>query len=331
LADPFSCLGTLSKNAGKCYKHDALLLVFFGIGSSYNGHQPIFMLGFDLKNALIPAEDIQSGGPGKDGIPAIDTPIFKRAVDYSFFDDDTYVLGISHNGVAKAYPVPILNWHEIVNDFIDTLAIVVTYCPLCGSGIMYEANIGGMRANFGISGLRYQSNLLLYDRRSESLWSQIPGKAVSGPLKGQLLAPLLTEQTTLGTWKRKHPETLVLTTRTGFVRNYQQSPYQDYDENHQLYFPPRETNDLFPAKERVIGVQVGNHYKAYPFSELASHPELILRDTYKGKALHIHYDVLNDVANVTDEQGTIYPSSTMYWFAWYAFYPKTAVFVNSNK
>ena len=285
------------------------------------------MQGFDLENVLIPTEDIKSGGPGKDGIPAIDTPIFKRAVDYSFFNEDTYVLGLVHNGVTKAYPIPILNWHEIVNDFIDTLAIVVTYCPLCGSGVIYEANVGGTAATFGVSGLLYQSDLLMYDRRSESLWSQILGKAIAGKHSGQMLRPLLAEHTTLGAWKREHPETLVLTTRTGYVRNYQQSPYQDYQDNDQLYFTPGKTSDLFPAKERVIGVRVGEHVKAYPFSELASHPELILRDTFKGKPLHIHYDVLNDVARITDEDGNLYPSHTMYWFAWYAFHPKTAVYI----
>jgi len=284
------------------------------------------MQGFDLENALIPAEEIKPEGAGRDGIPSIDTPIFKRAVDYSFFDEDTYVLGITHRGVAKAYPIPILNWHEIVNDFMDSTPIVVTYCPLCNSGAIYEANIGGMRATFGVSGLLYQNDLLLYDRRSKSLWSQIMGKAISGSLSGQQLSRFHIQHTTLGAWKREQPETLVLTTRTGFVRNYEQSPFQEYENNDEIYYPPRNRSDLFPAKERVIGVRVGDHVKAYPFPELASHPELIIRDTFKGQALHIHYDVLNDVAKVTDEQGTLYPSSTMYWFAWYAFHPKTAVF-----
>ncbi len=289
------------------------------------------MNGFDLNNALIPSEDIQSGGHGKDDIPSIDTPIFKRALDYSFFDEDTYVLGINHQGVAKAYPLPLLNWHEIVNDFMDTRPVVVTYCPLCGSGMIYEATIGGSRTTFGVSGLLYQSNLLLYDRRSESLWSQITGKAISGPLGGQELKPLPVQHTTLGAWKRENPETLILTTRTGFVRNYQQSPYQEYEDDQQLYHTPRHASDLLPAKERVIGIQVGDHVKAYPFTELANHPELILRDTFKGKAVHIHYDVLNDVAKVTDEGGNQYPGQTMYWFAWYAFHPKTAVYLVSTK
>jgi hypothetical protein len=289
------------------------------------------MQGFDLGNALVPTEDIKQEGAGKNGIPAIDTPIFKRAIDYSFFDEDTYVLGIVHRGVAKAYPIPILNWHEIVNDFMDTTPVVVTYCPLCNSGAVYEATIGGTRATFGFSGFRYQNDLLLYDLRSESLWSQILGKAVSGSLSGQELKPLLIQHTTLATWKREHPDSLVLTTRTGFVRNYQQSPYQDYEDNDQLYYTPRETSDLLSVKERIIGIQVGGHVKAYPFAELASHPELILRDTFKGKAFHIHYDVLNDVAKVTDEEGNLFPSKTMFWFAWYAFHPKTAVYLMSSK
>lgn len=284
------------------------------------------MHGFELSNPTIPIEDIKAGGPPKDGIPSIDNPIFKRAVDYSFFDDDIYVLGITHHGVAKAYPIPILNWHEIVNDFIDTLPIAVTYCPLCGSGLVFVAQVEGEPNTFGVSGLLYQSDLLLYDRRTQSLWSQIMGEAVAGPLSGKKLETMLVRQTTLGDWKRDHPETLVLTTRTGYVRNYQQSPYQGYEGSEVLYFTPSKTSNLFPPKERVIGVRVGDHVKAYPFSELAAHPELILRDTFKGKVLHIHYDVLNDTAKVTDEEGQLYPGKTMFWFAWYAFHPKTAVY-----
>jgi len=284
---------------------------------------------FNLTNALVPQDEIISAGPPKDGIPALDTPIFKRAIDYSFFDDHTQVLGVYHNGVAKAYPIPILNWHDVVNDFIDELPIVVTYCPLCGCGLIYESEVGGIRTRFGVSGLLYQSDLLFYDRRSDSLWSQILGSAVSGPLRGYSLNTVLTQPTTLGLWKRNYPDTLILTTRTGYVRNYEQSPYQEYDHLEELYFTPTHTSDLFPSKERIIGVQVGEHVKAYPFSELIAYPEIILRDTFKGKVLHIHYDVLNDVATVTDEHGTLYPSKTMYWFAWYAFYPDTAVFKKS--
>lgn len=284
------------------------------------------MLGFDIDQPLVPADDIIKGGPAKDGIPSIDQPIFKQADEYTFFDDDTRVVGVVHQGVAKAYPVPILNWHEIVNDYFDEAPVVITYCPLCGSGMAFSAKINGQRTEFGVSGLLYNSNVLLYDRQTESLWSQLLMQAIAGPRKGTKLTMINTAHTTLGTWKKMHPESLILTTRTGHIRNYQQTPYGGYADNRDLYFTPEQTSDAYHPKEWVLGIEVDGHYKAYPFSELAAHPELEVRDTFRKQPLRIHYDVLNDTATVTDEKGASFPSLTTYWFAWYAFHPETEVF-----
>ena len=146
-----------------------LLLCFF-LFAQYASAQS--MKGFDLSNASIPVDEIKDGGPPKDGIPAIDQPEFKKASAVQL-DEQTRVMGVKVNEVAKAYPVPIMNYHEIVNDMFAGRPVVVTYCPLCGSGIAFDAAIDGERKTFGVSGLLYNSDVLLYDRQTESLWSQI--------------------------------------------------------------------------------------------------------------------------------------------------------------
>lgn len=128
--------------------------------------------GFDLGNSSILVEDIKSGGPPKDGIPAIDHPKFLSASKASLSNNDR-ILGVHENGIAKAYPIAIMNYHEIVNDLFGNKAVVVTYCPLCGSGIAFNAKINDQTLSFGVSGLLYNSDVLLYDRETESLWSQL--------------------------------------------------------------------------------------------------------------------------------------------------------------
>lgn len=131
--------------------------------------------GFDLTGSLIPAEQILAGGPHLDGIPAIDQPNFVNAHAADFLENDDRVLGLDYKGVKRAYQIRILNWnwHEIVNDQVGREAITITYCPLCGTGLVYSGNMGGKAHQFGVSGLLYNSDVLLYDRSTGSLWLQI--------------------------------------------------------------------------------------------------------------------------------------------------------------
>lgn len=292
--------------------------------------QPARMNGFNLDHASIPLEAIKSGGPPRDGIPAIDQPMFKPIGAYTFFPDDIRVLGLTHRGVSKAYPIPILNWHEVVNDHFGESPVIITYCPLCGSGLAFNADIDGNVRQFGVSGLLYNSDVLLYDRQTESLWSQLKMQAISGPDVGQHLEMLPLVHTTLGQWKREYPESLVLTTRTGYVRNYEQSPYSDYEENDKLYFPTDQANNAYPPKEWVLGITVNGKSRAYPFSELMKHPDSLLTDTFQNQVFQIRYDILNDTAIIQDAGGSPYPSVSAYWFAWFAFHPETEVFETNN-
>jgi len=176
--------------------------------------------GFDLSNSLINAHEILSGGPAKDGIPAIDKPRFMAGKTADSMHPDDRILGIDIKGTTKAYPIRILNWHEIVNDHIGNRSFAITYCPLCGTGAALSSSVKDRMLNFGVSGLLYNSDVLLYDRNTQSLWSQIMGQAVSGPLAGERLTPLAISHTTWRAWLGEHPDTSVLSTNTGFQRNY---------------------------------------------------------------------------------------------------------------
>lgn len=282
--------------------------------------------GFDVSNASIPVQAIQRGGPPRDGIPSIDAPKFVTAAQGGLQDADR-ILGLNLNGVARAYPVRIMNWHEVVNDRLGPQPVVVTYCPLCGTGVAFHSVVGGQTAVFGVSGLLYNSDVLLYDRASQSLWSQMLQTAVSGPRKGTQLQQVPLTHTTWADWRSRFPATEVLATQTGFQRDYGRDPYSGYDRIQQLMFDVEHQDARFPPKEWVVGVEVNGKHKAYPFSELARaanrNGELV--DRVANKTLRVRYDRTHGTAEVFDESGKPWPSTMAFWFAWFAFHPKTEV------
>ena len=259
--------------------------------------------GFDLSNALLSADEIFRGGPPKDGIPSIDEPIFASADDADFIDEDEWVLGIKTAAGARAYPIKILNWHEIVNDEMGGLKFVVTFCPLCGSGVVFRSAIDGNDLQFGVSGLLYNSDVLLYDRATESLWSQLLRKAVSGPYKGTALQTLPVHHTTWGDWQKRHPQSEVLTPQTGYSRDYEGNPYAGYEDEEHIYFPVGEKSTAYHPKERVLGVSVGNRHKAYPFLELEKNNRPQFFDEINGKRVSIHWNADDRVAYASFEDG----------------------------
>jgi len=283
--------------------------------------------GFDLEGALIPVNEIHSGGPPRDGIPAINQPVFESAEEAGWLRDKDRVLALVVDGQAKAYPIGILNWHEIVNDKVGDQHFVVTYCPLCGTGIVFAANIADTALQFGVSGLLYDSDVLLYDRNTESLWSQLMGKAISGKLKGTKLPQLPASHTTWKDWRQKHPDTMVLSRDTGFKRNYRKSPYSGYEKTRRLYF---DVSNKAPAdyhpKERVIGLEVDGVFKAYPHEELSKNAKSDFSDTVAGKKVNIQWNEEAQSGGITDENGETFPTVSSFWFAWFTFHPDTEIF-----
>lgn len=283
--------------------------------------------GFDLAGASVRVDLILPGGPPRDGIPAIDEPVFESAAEAGgWLEDGDRVIGVSRGGIDRAYPIRILNWHEIVNDDFGGEPVLVTFCPLCGTGIVF-APTGSGRTDFGVSGLLYNSDVLLYDRESESLWSQVLAEAVTGPRIGERLEVIPSRHTTWGAWRERRPGTEVLSRDTGSLRNYDRDPYAGYEKNPKVFFPvahPVKEGRLH-AKERVLGVTVGEKAKAYPFSALAERGEESFADSVAGKDLVVHWDADGEVAWVTGADGAEHPSVDGFWFAWYAFYPDTEV------
>ena len=274
--------------------------------------------GFLIVNPLIPLSEIRHGGPPKDGIPSINNPVFVSASQATYLNDNDRILGIRQGKIFKAYPVRILNWHEIINDE-DT---VISYCPLCGTGMAFES--GGSR--FGVSGLLYNSDMLLYDHGTNSLWSQIIARAISGEKKGQYLKMLPLEHTSWADWRDRHPDTQVLSDKTGYSRNYSRSPYGNYATSESLYFPVIKQDQRYHPKEQVIGLKIGQKYKAYPFTELAKTNKLTIQDTVNGTTVIIQFNAQHRSGNVFYSSGKEIPTVTSYWFAWYAFHPDTEVY-----
>jgi len=280
---------------------------------------------FDLSQHSVPLEELRSGGPPKDGIPAILNPIFVQAKNASFLHDEDRVLGLSDGNQAKAYPVKILNWHEIVNDTIGGKPVLVTYCPLCGTGIGFDPVVNGRPVTFGVSGLLYQSDLVMYDHQTESLWSQISMEAIAGPMTGAKLKHIFLVHTTWGEWQAAHPTTLVLSTNTGHLRNYERDPYAGYARRRDLMFDVTHFDPTYHPKEWVLGLEVDGVFKAYPFVELQKlHKPLA--DRVNGQRVLVHFNPQALSALATDADGTPMPSVTAFWFAWYAFHPDTQVF-----
>ena len=289
--------------------------------------QAVTKNGFSLDEASIPVDEILSGGPPRDGIPAIDNPQFLTSDKADFLKDEDRVLAVTINDIEKAYPIKILDWHEIVNDKIADQYFAVTYCPLCGTGVAFSADAGNKRLNFGVSGLLYNSDVLLYDRDTESLWSQIMGEAVTGELKGVKLQHLPVLHTTWGDWKQQHPDSLVLSTDTGFRRDYSRSPYSGYDKSKGLYFSvSNRAPGTYHPKEQVMGVEIDGMFKAYPFAELSQTGIPGFIDMFMDRKLNVHWNEKARSAHITDEEGNMIVTTTAFWFAWYAFHPETEVY-----
>ena len=281
--------------------------------------------GFDLSDSLVDPSQILRGGPPRDGIPSIDDPVFVPAAEAGL-SDDARIIGVEIGGDARAYPISILNWHEIVNDVVGGKPIAVTFCPLCGTGVVFAAETGGRKLEFGVSGLLYNSDVLLYDRQSESLWSQVLAKAVTGERKGETLAVVPSRMTSWHDWRERHPDTAVLSERTGYARDYGRDPYAGYLESPEIFFPVAHTDSSYHPKEVVLGVEVGGQYKAYPASELEGLDSMPLVDEVNGTALTVSWDARSGSGSVAVAGGDAYPFIQGFWFAWYAFHPDTAVF-----
>ncbi|MGQ0816316.1 MAG: DUF3179 domain-containing protein [Gemmatimonadota bacterium] len=226
----------------------------------------------DFSRHTVPLEEIVAGGPPKDGIPAIDKPFFESVRSAAkWLDQREPVIVVERAGQARAYPYRILIWHEIVNDRLAGLPIAVTYCPLCNTALVFERGLAGRVHDFGTTGRLRHSDLVMYDRQTETWWQQATGEAIVGELAGQQLKFVPSQTVSWREFKQAHPRGEVLSQRTGFARPYGENPYVGYDNPAGSpiagLFKGRNDNRL-PAMERVAALNLGKETVAYPFSRL---------------------------------------------------------------
>lgn len=288
----------------------------------------------------IRAEEIVWGGVKKDGIPALDNPKFIDAARATFMLPEEQVFGVVIDGDIRAYPERILAWHEMANDRVGGRNVSLSYCTLCGAAILYDAG----DYTFGSSGFLYRSNKLMYDRQTNTLWSQLTGEPVMGPLVAKKLPPLRVLPLTVTTWREwfaKHPKTRVLSMETGYDRDYRPgAAYGKYFASPDLMFPVwKKVPSSLAAKEWVLVVNVGGARKIYPIDDLPKvlHDRvgqtdivLISERAYESRGRRFAED---DDFTITEEaliasDGTRLPrvpSHRAFWFGAAASYPGTEV------
>jgi len=239
----------------------------------------------DFKKHVVPLGDIMSGGPPKDGIPAIDRPNFDGVADADkWLKPREPVILFERGGEARAYPLQILIWHEIANDTVAGLPVAVTFCPLCNTSIVFDRRLEGRALDFGTTGKLRFSDLIMYDRQTESWWQQITGEAIVGELTGKRLTFLPSQIISWELFKRTYPAGKVLNRETGHPRSYGSNPYVGYDDINSTPFLYRGPADgRLPPMERVVTVSLGGEDVAYPFSVMEK--VRVANDTIGGRPI----------------------------------------------
>jgi hypothetical protein len=280
--------------------------------------------GFSLEGASVPVGSILPGGPRRDGIRSVDEPRFAAADDVTWVAPDTQVIGIEIDGEARAYPVHLLEYHQIVNDAFGSRPVVVTYDPLSGTPVVFDARADGRALRFGVSGLIHESNFLLYDRETESLWSQLLGRAITGPLKGVGLRRIRSRQESYAVWRRRHPETRVLERPFPKRIDYRYSRFEDYWISETIPFPVSHRDERFHPKAGVLGVTAGDRSRAYLGPVVVEAGGRIV-DELDGHRILIAYDVA--ASSFSWEIPEALDVQDAYWFAWKTFHPDTEVWL----
>jgi len=243
----------------------------------------------DWSQRTINLREVISGGPPRDGIPSIDEPVFVSLEEAdALYDVREPVMALELEGEARAYPLQILIWHEIVNDVIADVPVAVTFCPLCNSALVFDSRVNGEVYQFGVSGLLRNSDLIMYDRTTESLWQQATGEGIVGVHAGDQLTVLPASIISYADFRAAYPQGLVLSPQTGHSRSYGLNPYTGYDSTAiPFLFNSAELDQRFPAMLRVVGFVSGDQAIAYRYDLLA---ELgVIHDTFNGEDLVIFH------------------------------------------
>jgi hypothetical protein len=246
-----------------------------GGGSSCMRPEPDPSNGIDnplvIANVSVPAAEIIQGAAGPDAIPAIEFPLFTQDFDSTGIQQNELVVGVKIGDEVRAYPHEVLDWHEVINEQFQfegqEQAFTLSYCPLTGSAMMWKGFSEATDKTFGTSGFLYNSNLVMYDRETQTLWSQMLEQGIAGPDILRIPEKFQVVETTWGTWSAMYPETTLLTSNTGFSRPYGSYPYGNFRQDNSLLFEVDNLlDDRLHRKERVLGITVGQASKVYPIS-----------------------------------------------------------------
>jgi len=280
----------------------------------------------DFTRSMIDLGDVISGGPPKDGIPALNDPAFVSVATETALLEREPVMTVAIEGqIARAYPIRYLMWHEVVNDSIGGMPVLVTFCPLCNTGMVFDPRLDGQTLNFGVSGLLRHSDMIMYDRGTESWWQQALGEGIVGTHTGRRLRQLPAVMENWAAFRTAHPDGLVMA-EPDWSRAYGSNPYQGYDTSRPFLYSGENPPHGIPALERVV--RVGN--RAWPLSRLAEAGEIreagvILRWS-AGQASALDSGRIGEgreVGNirVTDESGRDVVHDIPFAFAFHAFHP----------
>lgn len=265
--------------------------------------------------------DIFQGCPARDCIPSIDDPEYVSAEKAArFMREDELVMAIDHNGDKRAWPIRILDFHEIVNDKIGGEFVAVTWCPLCGSGLAFRREVGGEVVEFGVSGLLHDSDLVMYDRKTNSLWQQITGEAIMGPAMGETLQEVPATITEWATWKSAHPKTVVLSPPDS-GRDYAHSRhYAAYEKSDRLMFPAARRDLSIHPKTVVHGFSIDGQHIAVTERALEENERI---ETRIGDQTLVITRNSDGSVTAVDGAGREHTAVRSFWFAWFNFHPDT--------
>ena len=278
--------------------------------------------GFALEALKVERAAIIAGGPTRAEISSVDAPGFAPADEARSVRAGTPHVGVSIDGEAHCYPVHVMEYHQVVNDLVAGVALVITYDPLTDSAMAYRSQIGESRLTFGVSGLIHRSNFLLYDREGESLWAQFTGRALPGPRAGQRRQWVRTRVESFARWRERPPETTVLRLPQPRRFDYRYSNYSSYWNSETIPFPVESKDPRFHPKELVLGVESGDHSRAYVASILERAGGRIV-DEFAGARIRVEYD--GETATFRFEAPDSLHVIGAYWFAWKEFHPDTEI------
>ena len=284
---------------------------------------------FNLKNLEVDRDKVLRGEMAKDDFKALVNPASVSAEEATDVDPHARVVGITVNGISKAYLHDVLTWHEVINDRVGDVDLAVTYCVLCDSVGVADRRLDGKTYEFGVSGLIYASNMLLYDRSDRALWSQMSLSAISGPNAGRSLRSLDNwEVTTWEAWRSGHPRSRVVTPRcTGFNLPYHSDRYAKYHQTETLdpRFQDLPPDKRLPNKSLVIGVQSGTTIRAYPIDILMKDGKRVVHDKIGKGILEFSVDPGTHAIRIMRSPEDAKVIST-FWFAWVGRFPETELY-----